>query len=345
MGFRNRALKHFFVAQTESCYYFHLNEIAENAQKLAAMADDQVSFIFPVKSFPHPEVLSLLAKTHRGFDVSNLHEYSLIERWLKPGDLVWSSSPSPWQPPEGRSIVMDGASLAARWPDGSPRSLRVRLTGRPGGFTSRFGYPLEGLTARDLAEQQITGLHFHHGQEPYGLEKFVQAVNLMSGLVAQAPHITHINLGGGFASLQLSEIQQVVQRARQAFPKQKLIFEPGRWVCGDAGLLLGRVKQLTPEEGRLVAITSLSRECHLKWQRETFAVSFYAVGEHPAHEASQVLVGGLTCSESDRVADIRANVKIAEGDVVLVSGVSGYSFAWNRTFNGVPAADVVFIKE
>ncbi len=343
MGFRNRALKHFFVAQTRSSYYFHLAEIAENARALNALADEQVSFIFPVKSFPHPEILSLMAKTHGGFDVSNQHEFALIQDKLKPGDLVWSSSPVPWQPPAGQSIVMDGASPKLNWPKFVPRSLRVRLTGKPDGFTSRFGYPLEKLVAKDLAEQQITALHFHHGQEPHNREKFVQAIQLMSELARQVSQITHVNLGGGFASLSLPEIQYVVQLAREAFPKQKLIFEPGRWVCGDAGLLLGYVQQLVLDEKRLVAMTSLSRECHLRWQREFFSVSFYGMGAGEALEAQRVLVVGLTCSESDRIADIHTDVKIAEGDVIIVSGVSGYSLAWNHQFNGVPAANVVFI--
>ena len=339
-----RALKHFLVSGADHGFYFDLAEIEQNARLLQSLIQPRLQILFPVKSFPAPEVLALMGQLCQGFDVSNATELELCRPYLNPQHLVWSSGPFPWSAQGEHSIFMDGPHADSGWQPNDRRALRVRLP-QTGTFLSRFGYPVTELTPAWLKTHAIAAIHFHHGVEPMPLDLIQSAYQTLAHVINPAPGVTHVNLGGGFASLTFGQIEALLQLALRIFPDKTVLFEPGRWVCGDAGVLLGRVMEVTEEASRLVVTTNLSRDCHLRWMRDKFSVSFHSMEEHPARRHRQLSVGGPTCSESDRIADLQAAepMSVAKGDVVAVGGVSGYSFAWNHSFNGVPRAPVYFL--
>jgi diaminopimelate decarboxylase len=55
-----------------------------------------------------------------------------------------------------------------------------------------------------------------------------------------------------------------------------------------------------------------------------------------------VLVGGPTCFEEDVLGEwIVEPAALAVGSRIVLRNVTGYAVAWNTSFGGVPAADVV----
>lgn len=342
-SFENRAVKDFVVHQRERCFYFDISEIKKNASLLKSLEDDQIKFIFPVKSFPHASVLTMVAEVLSGFDVSNATEFNLVKDLVEEEHIIWSSSPAPWSSTHPR-IIMDGAHLEAHWGTQAQRSLRVRLGELVPQHPSRFGTSLADIEGNKLQRQNVTALHFHHGQEPFNLRALEVGIEHLSLLVKQVPGITHVNLGGGFADLQEKDIRGIVVLAKKSFPAQTVVFEPGRWICGDAGLLIGKIAEINLQGRRAHATTTISRDCHLKWQRDLFEIRIQALAGSAGLLCDEVVVGGATCSENDKVGTIhQRGLKISREDLVLVRGVSGYSVAWNHSFNGIAAADVLMM--
>ncbi len=343
MSFFSRCVKDFIIHDRTVCAYFDLEEIERNARALQSLSDERTHFIFPVKSFPNTEVLALVADILNGFDISNENEGDMVQHLRRDQGLVWSSSPAPWNS-QIVGIFMDGAHLEAPWVEGTKRSLRVNLNGLIPAFVSRFGTSVANLTSRQLIDSSISALHFHHGEEPFNRLALPLAIDKMAELVRGNQAITHVNLGGGFEGLSMAEIEATVSRARAAFPHQQIVFEPGRWLCGDAGKLIGRVTDVSMQEVAALAMTTISRDCHLRWQHPNFKVSLSSMGLSVGVAAPEILIVGATCSESDRIATLQgADLKVARGDLAIIHRLPGYSAAWNHSFNGVPSADIVFL--
>lgn len=331
------AVKDFVLQGRSTCFYFDLGEIEGNMKALMALGDERVKFIFPVKSFPHKEVLQIAGRYMNGFDVSNSAELDLVKPYLKSQDVVWSSSPHTWTPDIGH-VVMDGAHLQAAWPKDAQRAVRVHVSTAQ--FHSRFGTPVDDIRQADLVREGVTALHYHHGEIPVNLPALTQGLERIAELIGDQSQITRINLGGGFSGLSHDDIEALVALARRLFSRQGIVFEPGRWLCRSAGLLLGSVTETSPR-----AVTSISRDCHLRWHREPFTLAIHAMHLGETRKFAKVEFVGASCNEGDRLGEVSAKeIALAQGDLLVVDNVTGYSLAWNHSFNGVPAADVVFFR-
>lgn len=344
MSILNQALKDFVAKERKASFYFDLNEIDKNLSFLQGLQDEQVQFIFPVKSFSRAEVLRLANQRLSGFDVSNQPEMDLIRSIKRDHATIWSSSPILWSSGD-LDIFMDGAHLGVTWPAGVKRSLRVHMDDVALHPSSRFGTSLKTLAGDGLVNNKICALHFHHGDE--GTSKVVLpfVIKKIASLVKQLDQVTHINLGGSFGSLGQQEIADIVLLARQELPNKKIIFEPGRWLSRNAGFLIGKIEEINAMAGRGYITTSLSRDCHLRWHNQKFKLSFHPMNLNTPIGCSDVVVGGATCHEADTIGTIQnSNLKLSVGDLVVVSDVTGYSLAWNHSFNGIAAADVVFMN-
>jgi diaminopimelate decarboxylase len=209
-----------------------------------------------------------------------------------------------------------------------------------GQFHSRFGTCLDQIKAEDLNRQGIMGLHFHHGEIPVNLSAMTQGLQRLAKLVDACPQIQQVNLGGGFTGLTQAEVEALVTLARRLFPQQVVVFEPGRWLCGAAGILIGSVTETIPN-----AVTTLSRDGHLRWQREPFTLAIHPMHLGEAKKFTKIKFVGASCNEGDQLGEISSQeISVAKGDLVVVNNVTGYGLAWNHSFNGVPAADAVFFR-
>jgi diaminopimelate decarboxylase len=118
-----------------------------------------------------------------------------------------------------------------------------------------------------------------------------------------------------------------------------ILVEPGRILVEDAGFACGPVTSVRDVgDGRLLVTSALSRICHLRWSQ----VELVAKAPHPGAGVKAIVVGP-TCYEEDVVGEWIVEPREIEKCIVL-RGVSGYAAAWNKSFGGVPEADVVIVE-
>lgn len=120
-------------------------------------------------------------------------------------------------------------------------------------------------------------------------------------------------------------------------PDIEIFVEPGRLYAQDAGFATGRVLASRELPDRILSVIELSRVCHLRWSQ----VELLARAPHPGAGRKVQLVGP-TCYEEDVIGEWIVEPSELTDRVVLTN-VSGYALAWNTSFGGVPAADVVFV--
>jgi diaminopimelate decarboxylase len=211
---------------------------------------------------------------------------------------------------------------------------------------------------------RVQGLHMHLGSpilsvEPYrqGLEK---GLKLIDALRKQGHPIQYLNMGGGFGihyrkqeGLAASAFAEVILPAvKQA--GCKLILEPGRFIVGNAGILVGRVIFTKESGGQHYIIQDAAMNDLI---RPTLYDSFHRMwpvapaADLPAppddyetaipHTAKQNVVGPI-CESGDFLAKDRYLPPMKRGDLLAVFSAGAYGMAMSSNYNSrLRAAEVL----
>jgi diaminopimelate decarboxylase len=323
--------------------------IAANMQRITDAARTAgITPLFAVKSFPHPRVIELAARYFGGFDVASRGELAVVPRnkVLSIADPIGATAGAIGElTGTGRTIIVCETVEQARAASGDI-AIRVSasITGRDpavgaildgtGHRRSRFGLDTRDDIAalRDVAAGRV-GLHIHHGPvTAASAERFIATARAAIDLAGFAPDF--LDLGGAWHGI--VDIAGAFAEIRAAF-EMPIFVEPGRACADGAGFAVGRVMSRREVADRILVVTDLSRVCHLRWSQ----VELVAKAPHPG-TGRKLLVTGATCYEEDVIGEWTVG---DVGDRVVLRNVSGYAYAWNTSFGGVPAADVVFVDD
>lgn len=353
--------------------FFDLDTIAQRMQWLRETARPFSSTpLVAVKSCPGPEYLALAHEHLQGYDVSNQAEYAALPRNLG-GKLV--SVTSPVLSGDLNDFVAKGNSalvtldshvqLNHYFGQGAPIPYSLRIQGsdllkssEPADVAfypeTRFGFSLGELDTI-LKDPRVranppAGFHVHHGSERNQVSTYKTFIRRVSQLARQLPHpLKFVNLGGGWHNLNEAGIREVLQEARNQFPLPgSILFEPGRWYADNAGFAVGTILNQT-QSGNIVRYTlDLSGKSHLHWSQAKLLQPIQA----SAIRACQVQFCGPSCYEADFIGQYLVPYRdnffqesgLVPGSRVVFTGISTYSAAWNTTFNGIPCADVAWLK-
>ena len=202
---------------------------------------------------------------------------------------------------------------------------------------------------------QIVGLHMHLGSpilsaEPYrqGAEK---GVKLIAALRKQGHPIEYLNMGGGFGihyrkqeALPAKAFADVILPAVRE-TKCKLVLEPGRFIVGNAGLLLSRVLFTKESGGKHYVIQDAAMNDLI---RPTLYDSFHRIwpvaptpdvpappGDYEVaipHTFPQNVVGPV-CESGDFLAKDRNLPQMSRGDLLATFSAGAYGMAMSSNYN------------
>lgn len=256
------------------------------------------------------------------------------------------------------------AQVAAAMGKVAPISLRVNPDVDPkthpyistGLKSNKFGVAFdEALTlyrrARDLPSLAITGIDCHIGSQLLDPAPVAEAADKIIGLVdalaAEGIHLHHIDLGGGLgiryrdeeAPSQAQYLAPLLQRF--AGRKEKLMFEPGRSLVGNAGLLLTRIEYLKHGQEKNFAVVDaamndLARPALYDAYHEIVAVACRE-GSAPEYE-----VVGPICESGDFLGHERA-LAVETGDLLAILSAGAYGMSMSSNYNTRPRAAEVLV--
>lgn len=332
---------------------FDLAQIERNMVRVAGAARAAgITPLFALKSFPHPRVRELAARHLDGFDVASLGELreapaAKIISIIDPTGVAIAEAPRGPRvivgvetlaqlraaPPHADIAIRISASITDRDP-----AVGALLEGS-GRRRSRFGLDDREQVAwlvRAAAGRRI-GLHVHHGPvTATSAERFVATARAAIELAGFEP--AFIDLGGAWHGI--GDLGAAFAEIRAALPRSiEVLVEPGRLYSHEAGFATGRVLSSRDTGDRILRVIDLSRICHLRWSQ----VELVARAPRPA-EGRKVQLVGPTCYEDDVIGEWIVEPDQVSERVVL-RNVTGYALAWNTSFGGVPAADVVMLHQ
>ena len=334
---------------------FDRARIAANLRAIASAARAQgITALFAAKSFPHADVRALAGELLDGFDAASPGEIAELPaaRVLSIFDPSGRATAS--APTRGRVIVgCETVHQVTAAPAHAEIAIRISasITGRDpavgavldgsGHRRSRFGVEADGPAIRAMvhaAAGRPVGLHVHHGPVTATTgERFVATARAVLAAAETAELVPRfLNLGGAWHGI--PDLGGALAEVRAAVPAGiELIIEPGRRATDEAGFACGRVVVARELADRPLCVIDLSRICHLRWSQ----VELVGAAPH-AGEGRSVLVVGPTCYEEDVIGEWTiAPARLAAGAPIVFRHVTGYAVAWNTSFGGVPAADVV----
>jgi diaminopimelate decarboxylase len=216
---------------------------------------------------------------------------------------------------------------------------------------NKFGIPLAHARAvyrlaAELPGIEVTGVDMHIGSQITDLEPFDEAfarlVDLVEVLRADGHKIEHVDLGGGLGipyrpgedpqSYHPDRYAAIVRRRMNGLGC-KLIFEPGRLIVGNAGILVTQVILVKRGEDKTFVVVDAGMNDLI---RPTLYEAYHEI--QPAEQrsgASSLLadVVGPVCETGDYIALGRTMQAPQPGDLIAIMSAGAYGAVQSGTYN------------
>jgi diaminopimelate decarboxylase len=262
------------------------------------------------------------------------------------------------------------SAVAARKGRRAPVSLRVNpdvdarthakiATGKS---ENKFGIPISRARevyahAAKLPGVRVTGVDMHIGSQITQLQPFDDAFALLSQFVrtlrADGHEIEHVDLGGGLGipyrhdnspPPDPAEYAQVVKRATRSL-NCTLIFEPGRLIVGNAGIMVTRVLYVKRSETKTFIIVDAAMNDLIRPTLYEAHHDIIPVRE-PTRDASRIIVDvvGPVCESGDFLGLDRELVEPEPGDLLAVMTAGAYGAVQAGTYNTRPLVPEIMVS-
>lgn len=345
-------------------------------------ADIGAKVCYAVKANGNLAVLRTLAKLGCGADVVSEGEIRLaLAAGIKPENIVFSgvgktagemayaleqrifqfnveSEPELELLSEVAIAKNTTAKIAVRVnPDVDPGTHAKISTGQK---ESKFGVAMSHALpvyrlASSLRGIEVQGVSVHIGSQLTKLEPFAQAFARVCGFVrdlrAEGFTIKTLDLGGGLGIPYGQEqpplpdaYAEIVKRETAAIGCQ-LMFEPGRVLVGNAGILVSRVMYVKKSESRMFVIVDAAMNDLI---RPTLYGAYHDIVpvKAPAGDAPTELVDvvGPVCETGDIFAEQRLLKLPDAGDLMVFRSAGAYGAAMSSTYNARPLVAEVMVN-
>ena len=233
-----------------------------------------------------------------------------------------------------------------------------------GGEKAKFGIPKEKIVeAYELAIAhgvRSFGLHCFTGSgvldENYFTE-LIRAVLEISTKVEMSCKITleYISIGGGYGipykdDDKILDIDRVFENIAREFysvynKEECPVFciEPGKYLVGDAGILLARVTGVKESYKNFIGLDA-GMETLMRPVLYGAYHRMYKVGEPKATTSLIADITGRICENTDRLAVNRPFPTVAEGDLVAIMDTGAYGFSMAHQFNTRPRPAEILLE-
>ena len=369
---RERLLQ--LAAQATPRYVYHLPTVRERARALNAIAAIDRRY-YAIKANPHPAILRALVGEGFGLECVSQGELQRVFEalpGLDPARVLFTPNFAPIREYEaafarGVTVTIDNVELLRRWPElfrGRALWLRIDLGHgdghhakvNTGGVEAKFGLPAQRVeefvhAARQL-DVRITGLHAHLGSGIETVDHWRRVVDELGGFARRIGSVEVIDIGGGLPipysdddePFDLAAWAQGLASIKAVHPMFELAIEPGRFLVGEAGVLLAHATQVVDKDGiRRVGLdagmNALIRPALYDAWHDILNLS-----RLDATTDGEFDVVGPICESSDVFGRrVKLPAATAPGDAMLVAdaGAYGCSMASEYNLRALPAEDVL----
>jgi diaminopimelate decarboxylase len=356
----------------ETPYYLYSeNLIKENINSYMKHATKQTLFCYSVKANSNLSILKLIASMGMGFDVVSKGElYRAMKVGADPKKIVYSGVGKRKDEikfalecgilcfnveSEGElHVINEQASLMECVANVSIRvNPDVAVETHPyistGMKENKFGIPYKDsleiyLKASKLKSLNITGIDFHIGSQITTIEPYLDSLKSIKSLIAELEKkgvsIAHIDVGGGLGIKYQDEniinkdvfISTIVSELKDL--NIMILFEPGRSIVGDCGILVSRVQYIKESDEKNFLILDASMSELIRPPLYNAHHNITAVRRTDVEKKNYDVVGPV-CESADFLGKNRL-MNINVSDLVVIEDVGAYGFVLSSNYNTRP---------
>ncbi|MBA1302331.1 diaminopimelate decarboxylase [Pseudomonas carnis] len=197
------------------------------------------------------------------------------------------------------------------------------------------------IRAAQLPNLEVLGVDCHIGSQLTTLPPFLDALDRLLALIDRLGecgiYLHHIDLGGGVGVRYRDEepplIADYIQAVRERIEGRDLtlMFEPGRYIVANAGVLLTQVEYLKHTEHKDFAIVDAAMNDLIRPALYQAWMDVTAVTPRTSDARAYDIVGPI-CETGDFLAKDR-ELALEEGDLLAVHSAGAYGFVMSSNYN------------
>lgn len=241
-------------------------------------------------------------------------------------------------------------------PDVDPKTHPYISTGLK---KNKFGVDIDHAVksyqqARTMDHVDVKGVSCHIGSQLTEISPFVDALRRLRMLISRLEElgvpIQYLDLGGGLGIVYDQEAPPHPHEYAQAILDElkglscTLIFEPGRVIVGNAGILLTKVlyTKQTPSKDFVIVDGGMN-----DLLRPSLYGSYHQILPVMKHgrETQVVDVVGPICESGDFLARDRGLPMVQQGDLLAVMSAGAYGFTMSSNYNSRPRVAEILVQE
>ena len=352
-------------------YLYSENLIKQNIKEYISQSNDKTLFCYSVKANSNLSILKLIASQGMGFDVVSMGElYRVIKAGCDTKKVVYSGVGKTRAEiryalennilcfnveSEGELFVINDEASAM----GTTANISIRVNpdvavdSHPyistGLKDNKFGITYKNalslyIKASKLSSLNIIGIDFHIGSQITSIQPFIDSIksirSLVSDLKKENINITHIDVGGGLGISYEGEdivrkadyIKEITDSLRDL--NVNILFEPGRSVIGDCGLLVTQIQYIKESETKNFMIVDASMS---ELIRPPLYNAFHKITpilkRDKSHKKYDIV--GPVCESADFLGKERSmNSEVY--DLLVIEDVGAYGFVLSSNYNTRP---------
>ncbi|MEP4149344.1 MAG: diaminopimelate decarboxylase [Halioglobus sp.] len=334
---------------------------------------------YAVKANSNLAVLDTLARLGAGFDIVSAGELQrVVAAGGDPKKIVFSGVGK--KPDEmAQALALDIAcfnlesaaelEVLAEVAAGAGKTARISVRVNPdvdaqthpyistGLRENKFGVTMEEALivyqrAAQLPSIEVVGVDCHIGSQLTQISPFIDALKrllaLVDNLAEQGIVLHHLDLGGGLGVCYKDEeppsIAQYIAAVREELGDRplQLVFEPGRSIAANAGLLVTQVEYLkmTPEHN--FALVDAAMNDMIRPALYQAWLDIRNTKENPGGQSALWDVVGPVCETGDFLGKQR-QLSLSQGDLLALFGAGAYGFTMSSNYNSRPRAAEVMV--
>lgn len=225
--------------------------------------------------------------------------------------------------------------------------------------TDKFGIVADMMEeAYSLAEKlphtEPAGLHMHIGAQVFQVERFKDAFERLREVVLElrgnGHAITRLDIGGGFPIVykdeQLLDLDYYARWVNEIIVplNTEIVMEPGRFLVGNAGVLLSEVLYVkeTPAKDFLIIDAAMNDLI-----RPALYDSYHGIEPVRRSDALRTKydVVGPVCESGDTFTKDRELPQMEQGDLIVIRSAGAYGATMASNYNTRPLAPEVLVKD
>ncbi len=242
-------------------------------------------------------------------------------------------------------------------PDVDPKTHPYISTGLK---ENKFGLFMDqALDAYNMAYKDphllIRGIDCHIGSQIVEIEPFIHAFKRLKRLIAKIEEngirLSFIDLGGGLGISYREETPPTPENYISAITKeagdlsQTIIVEPGRSICGNAGVLVTKILYTKENDTKKFYIVDAGMN---DLGRPSLYDAYHEIRpvEHvDSQKVQEADVVGPICETGDFLARSRPLPELESGALLAVLSAGAYGFTMSSNYNSRPRVPEVMVSE